>query len=162
MNKHLAAIINEFEILISSQPPYGDYFTGDIIKWIEIKLDKEDIRDRTLLRKCFLITSQNYIVKNQGSLNENVLNALRVCDHFEDRFKPLKINQKFDDAQLITIFRIIQKKYNFFDNKDEEIIDFLYEAFGLGIDNITKYYTRKKDSTIKWPKKLFKIDWNEL
>jgi len=160
MSKNLIPIIHEFQTLINSQPPYGEYYKGDIIKWIENKLDKEDFENKRLLRTNLLNISLAYIKNNINSINENVLNAQRVCLYFDEKIVHLKLNEQYDAAQLITLFRVLQKDLELFNNTNEEVMQVIQEIFQFSKDNIRTYFIRERHGTKA--KKLFKHDWNDL
>jgi hypothetical protein len=160
MSKRLIRIIQKFESMIKREPPYGNYYNGDIIKWVNQKLEKESMGDKRLLRTNFYNISQTYISENKNNINKNVLNAQRVILEITEKTKFLKLKEDYDDAQLITLFRILQKELKIFKNSDEEVMDILLGVFDFGKDNIKAYFTRKK-LKIK-AKKLFRCEWSEL
>jgi hypothetical protein len=88
------------------------------------------------------------------------LNAQRVILEITEKTKFLKLKEDYDDAQLITLFRILQKELKIFENTDEEVMDILLGVFDFGKDNIKAYFTRKK-LKIK-AKKLFKCEWPDM
>jgi hypothetical protein len=160
MSKNLISIIHEFQSLIYSQPPNGEYYKGDIIKWIENKLDKEDFENKRLLRTNFLNISLTYIKENINSINENVLNAQRVCLYFDEKIVHLKLNEQYNAAQLITLFRVLQKDLELFENTDEEVMEVIKGIFQFSKENIRTYFIREQYK-IK-AKKLFKYEWEDL
>jgi hypothetical protein len=160
MNKDVQKISEEFHVILSSQPPFGQYYEGDIIEWIENQFEGRDIDEVILLRKLFLITAQNYALSNQHLNDKTVLNAHRVCFHFENRTGKLKLSDKYEIAQLVYLFRVLQKQYKFFENKDWEIREFLQNAFGIKEANIRERYTRETGN--KPPKQLFRVKWEDL
>lgn len=160
MSKRLITIIQEFESIIKSEPPYGEYYKGDIIKWLNRKLEKESIEDKRLLRTNFYNISITYLKENKNNIKENVLNAQRVIEHIQENIKYLKLNKEYDAAQLITLFRILQKELDFFDNTDEEVMDVLNGVFQFSKENIRTYFLREQYK--KKAKKLFKYEWDEL
>jgi len=163
MSKRLLTIIAEFQRLIKSEPPYADYFKGDIVKWLDKKLVKESIEDKRLLRTNFYNISYNYINENKNTITENVLNAQRVIDYMTEKPTFLKLKQQYDASQILMLFRILHKDLNVFENTTEDVVEVLYQLFGFGKDNIKSYIQREKIGKIRnKTKKLFKYNWDEL
>jgi len=164
MSKRLLAIIEEFQLLIKSEPPYADYFKGDIVKWLEKKLVKESIEDKRLLKTNFFNISLKYFNENKNTITENVLNARKVLDHLK-KTKPeaLKLKQGCDASQIITLFRILHKELKVFDNSNEEVIRALDNLIECSKGHIKDYFSRKKNkANEKKVKKLFKCEWEDL
>jgi hypothetical protein len=163
MSKRLLTIIEEFQLLIKSAPPYADYYKGDIVKWLDKKLVKESIEDKRLLRTNFYNISYNYINENKNTITENVLNAQRVIDYITEKPTFLKLKQQYDASQILMLFRILHKDLNVFENTTEDVVEVLYQLFDFGKDNIKSYIQREKIGKIRnKTNKLFKFDWDEL
>ena len=143
MNKKLISIIHEFEVLIKSQPPYGDYYTGDMIQWIEKKLEAEDFETRRILRTNFYNISISYLNKNVNAPSENTVNAQKVMQYFENKPKFLNLKSPHDASEIILLFRILQKELKVFDNTDQDVMDVLFQVFDFGKENIKTYFQRK-------------------
>jgi hypothetical protein len=163
--KNLLNVINEFSILIHSQLPYGEQFDGDIIEWIESKLNQVNNQEKKILLNNFVEISLKYIQTHYNGNNDisiNKLNADRVIEFSKSKeIGILKIDtKKYSDAQLITLFRILTKEIKMFNNSQEDVKNALCDMFGFGYDNVQKYF---QDDKFKWKaKKLFKYEWNEL
>jgi hypothetical protein len=167
MNKgiNLLNAINEFSILIHSQLPYGEQFDGDIIEWIESKLNQVNNQEKKILLNNVVEISLKYIQTHYNGNNDisiNKLNADRVIDFAKNKeIGKLTIDtSKFDDAQLITLFRILTKDLKMFKNTQEDVKNTLCDIFGFGYDNVQKYFQDKKYQCKA--KKIFKHDWSEL
>jgi hypothetical protein len=160
MNEKLMTIIKEFSILID---PWGFYYKGDIIKWVNSKLETQSVEDKRLLKTNFLNIAITYNAENVKNINENVLNAQRVILYFQEKSKFLNLKKGYDAAQIIFLFRILHKEIQVFENTDEEVMDVLYQVFDFGKDNIKSYFQRKiKKELITKTKKLFKCGWPDM
>jgi hypothetical protein len=160
MNEKLMTIIREFSKLIN---PLGNYYKGDIIKWVNSKLESQSIEDKRLLKTNFLHIAITYNAENVKNINGNVLNAQRVILYFEEKSKYLNLKKGYDAAQIIFLFRILHKEIQVFENTDEEVMDVLYQVFDFGKDNIKSYFQRKiKKELITKTKKLFKCEWPDM
>ena len=163
MSKRLITIIQEFESIIKSEHPYGEYYKGDIIKWLNRKLEKESIEDKRILRTNYYNISITYLTENKNNINENVLNAQRVIQYFEKKPTFLNLKSPHDASEIILLFRILQKELKIFDNADEDVKEVLYQVFDFGKENIKTYFQRKiKKDMISKTRKLFKCEWTEL
>jgi hypothetical protein len=163
MNETLMTIINKFRYEIYRKIPYGEYYKGDIIKWVNSQLETQSIEDKRLLRTIFLNIAITYFADNVRDFNENVLNAQRVILYFEEKSKFLNLKSPHDAAEIILLFRILQKELKIFDNTDEDVKEILYQVFDFGKENIKTYFQRKiKKDMISKTRKLFKCEWTEL
>ena len=165
MNETLMTIINKFLYEIYRKIPFGEYYKGDIINWVNSQLETQSIEDKRLLKTIFLNIAITYYADNVRDfrLIENVLNAQRVILYFEEKSKFLNLKKGYDAAQIIFLFRILHKEIQVFENTDEEVMDVLYQVFDFGKDNIKSYFQRKiKKELITKTKKLFKCEWTEM
>ena len=163
MNETLMTIIHKFRYEIYRKIPFGEYYKGDIIKWVNSQLETQSIEDKRLLKTIFLNIAITYYADNVRNFNENVLNAQRVILYFEEKSKFLNLKSPHDASEIILLFRILQKELKIFDNTDEDVKEILYQVFDFGKENIKTYFQRKiKKDMISKTRKLFKCEWTEL
>jgi hypothetical protein len=162
---NLLKSINEFSNLIHRQLPYGEQFEGDIIEWVESTLKNAEKQNKKILLANFVEIALKYVHshhKSNNIISINKINADRVIEYSKSKeIGVLSIDtNKYSDAQLITLFRILTKDMQLFKNSQEDVKNALCDMFGFGYDNVQKYF---QDSKYKWKaKKLFKYEWNEL
>lgn len=166
LSKQNIEYLETFEKMLNSQPPYGEEFEGDIIEWIDSVIKKEsNYQVKKMMLNHFLQYSIKIILeyfKGNEISTSNKLNAEKVVEYANKKeIGLLKIDKdKFDDAQLITLFRILTKDLNIFKNSQEDVKNILCDIFGFGYDNVEKYFQNKN---YKWKaKKLFKQEWKDL
>lgn len=163
-NYFLLIKLDEYNDILTSHPQDNTY-VEDIIEWVESNIKKADNNDeRSTLITNLIKISEEFLEQYKGITNMGVVNAQKVLGHLK-KTKPnaLRLRQGYDASQIITLFRILHKELQVFENSNEEVIRALDNLIDCSKGNIKDYFLRKKNrDNEKKVKKLFKCDWKEL
>jgi hypothetical protein len=167
MNKRNLILLNnldEFKNILKSHPQDKTY-VENVIDWVESTLRKADSNEeRTAFVNNIIKISEDFLSETKGIISIGVINAQKVIQHLK-KTKPnsLKLKQGYDASQVITLFRILHKELQIFDNSNEEVIRALDNLIECSKGNIKDYFIRKKNrANEKKVKKLFKCEWADI